>query len=112
MVIVVPRIGLTRKNKIYGARDYFVISNVMIYKVYLNFLNFFNSLQQVRATHAGRTRQNIINCGFGADNQGLCAASASVLFDRNRRSAELKQPAIGNYIYFVTVVSQIETIVQ
>ena len=24
----------------------------------------------------------IIKCGFGADNQGLCAASASVLFDR------------------------------
>jgi hypothetical protein len=29
-----------------------------------------------------RQQQNIINCGFGADNQGFCAASASVFFDR------------------------------
>lgn len=27
-------------------------------------------------------KQKIINCGFGADNQGLQPASASVLFDR------------------------------
>jgi len=25
----------------------------------------------------------IIKCGFGADNQGFCAASDPVLFDRN-----------------------------
>jgi len=40
-----------------------------------------------------RQQQNIINCGFGADNQGLQPASASVLFDR-------KVPRIPQLIIF------------